>query len=91
MGSGLGTWLLSLSGPIARQVLVALGISVVSFVGFEAGVNMLLGQAKAAWAGMPADVAAYVALSGVNTGLSLIAGAMIGRLSLLPLKQLRLL
>lgn len=89
--SGLGSFLLALSGPIARQVLVALGIGVVSYVGVDAAVGALLNQAKASWSAMPAGVAQYVALSGANTGLSLIAGGILGRVSLIPLKRLRLL
>lgn len=89
--SGIGTFLVGLATPIARQALISLGIGVVTSVGIDAAVSAMLGAAKAAWAGMPADVMAYVQLSGINTGLSIVAGAMTARLSLIPLKSLRLL
>jgi Protein of unknown function (DUF2523) len=87
----LGSWLLALSGPIARQVVVSLGIGVVTYAGVDSVVGALLSEAKAAWSGMPAKVAAYVAIAGVNTGLSIFAGAVVARLALIPLKSLRLL
>ncbi|MBN8504877.1 MAG: DUF2523 domain-containing protein [Burkholderiales bacterium] len=91
MTGGLGTWLVALASPIARQVLLALGIGVVSFAGIDAVVGQLLGAAKTAWSGLPGAVAAYVAVSGVNTGLALVGGAITARLALIPLKSLRLL
>lgn len=87
----LGTWLVQLSSPIARQVCLALGVGVVSYAGIDAAVSTMLGTARAAWGSMPADIAAYVALSGVNQGLSLVGGAIVARLALMPLKSLRLL
>jgi hypothetical protein len=89
------TWaslLVSLSGPIARQVLISLGLGVATFVGIDAALGALLSEARSAWAGsLSADVAAYVAMSGANVGLSMLAGAMSARLSLIALKQFRVL
>lgn len=82
--------LLALSGPIAKQVLRSLGIGVVAFVGLELAVSGLLDQARTAWGGMPATVAQYVALTGINHGLSIIAGAMIGRVSMIAFKRFEL-
>jgi Protein of unknown function (DUF2523) len=73
-------------------VLLSLGFGVVAFVGLDLALSALLSQAKAAWAGsLSADVAAYVAMSGANTGLSMIAGAMVGRVAMMATKSLRLL
>lgn len=79
---GLGTWLLAIVGPAARKVLVALGIGTLTYVGMDAALNAALGAAKAAWGGMPADVASLVAIAGVNTAASILAGALTARLAL---------
>lgn len=90
--STLSALLMSLAGPLAKQALIALGFSVVAYVGLDLALGALLNAARAAWSGsLSGDVAAYVAMSGANTGLSLIAGAMIGRVAMFATKALRLL
>lgn len=88
----IGAFLMGLGGPLAKQVLLALGFGIASYVGLDLALGSLLSAAKAAWAGsLSGDVAAYVAMTGANTGLSLIAGAMIGRIAITSTKFLRLL
>jgi hypothetical protein len=86
--SGLGTWLMALVGPLARQVLVALGIGVISYVGFDAAVGQVMVQAKSAWSAQPQAVATWLSMAGANTALSIIAGAITTRLSLTVLKRI---
>lgn len=84
--------LMGLAGPIAKQVLLALGFSVVTYLGVDTATTFLLDQAKSAWTGgLVGDVGSYVALSGVNTGLSMLAGAIGGRVAMFATKSLRLL
>lgn len=84
--------LMALGGPIARQVMVALGFSLVTFAGADVAVSSLLGQARNAWSsGLGGDVAAYLAMGGFNHGLSLVAGAIVGRVALMSLKSWRVL
>lgn len=90
--NSISALLMGLAGPIAKQVLLSLGFSVVTYVGVDSTVEFLLGQARTVWAGgMAGDVGQYVALSGVNTGLSMLAGAISGRVALFATKSLRLL
>lgn len=87
--AGLGAWLLALAGPLARQVMIALGLSVVTYVGVELAVGSLLTQARTNWSGsLFADAAQIVAMSGANTALSIIAGAIVGRIAMIPLKRI---
>lgn len=83
--------MVALAGPMAKRAAIALGIGIVSTVGMSAVVDGLLGQVKSSWGGMSADVAVYLAMGGVNTGLSLIAGALVTRVALLATKGLSLL
>lgn len=87
---GWGSFLLAIAGPVAKRVLVALGLSVVTFAGVSAAVSGLLSHAKAAWAGagFVAGVPDLIAMAGLNTALSIIAGAIIGRVALLTLKKI---
>lgn len=85
----LGAFLLALAGPLAKQVLVALGLSIVTYVGVDVAVNNVLAQARANWAGgLAGDAAALIAMSGCNTALSIIAGGIVGRITMLALKRL---
>lgn len=88
---GLGTWLVALAGPIARRVLASLGLGVVTYVGMDTAISGLLAQARAGWGSMGGEVASYVAMTGANVALSLIAGALMGRVGLMVLKRMTLL
>lgn len=89
--STLGGFLAAAAGPIAKRVLSSIGIGVVTYAGVDLAVNALLSQAKSAWAGTVGDVAAYVAMSGANQALSIIAGAIAARVAFMSLKRLALL
>jgi len=86
---GWGAFLLTMAGPLAKRVMVALGLSIVTYAGVGAAVDGLLSSAKAEWSGgQLAGVADLVAMAGANTALSIIAGAIVARVSLLALKRL---
>jgi Protein of unknown function (DUF2523) len=84
---GLGGWLALWIGPLARKVLVSLGIASVTFVGLELTVNSLLNQAATNWASGPVEVMQILSRAGANTALSIIAGACVARLTLSVVKQ----
>ena len=82
------TLIMALVGPIAKRVLVALGLGVVTFTGVDIALQATLSQAKAAWAGgFAGPVADLVALAGMNTALSILAGALTARVTMLTLKR----
>jgi hypothetical protein len=82
MALGWGSWLLAVSAPVAKRVLTSLGFGVVTYVGMDAALSSALTAAKSAWGGMGADVASMVAMAGVNTAASILAGALTARLAL---------
>jgi hypothetical protein len=85
----LGAWLLTLVGPLAKQVMVALGFGVLVYTGVDAAVSAGLGAAKSAWAGsLYGEVTAFMALAGVNTALGIIAGGITARISMMVFKKL---
>ncbi|WP_374279230.1 DUF2523 family protein [Azonexus sp.] len=87
MMGGAGTWLMALVGPLARQVLLSLGIGVVTFVGLDTAVTAALSAAKAATSSISADVAAILAMGGVFTAMSIIAGGITAGVSMIALKR----
>lgn len=84
----LATFLMALVGPLARQILVSLGIGLVTFVGLDAAVNGALNSAKGALGGVTGDVLAVCAMGGLFTAMSIIAGGITARISLMTLKRL---
>ncbi|MFO0202689.1 MAG: DUF2523 domain-containing protein [Oligoflexus sp.] len=85
----LAAWLLTLVGPLAKQVMVALGFGVLVYTGVDAAVSGALGAAKNAWAGsLYGEVTAFMALAGVNTALGIVAGGITARISMMTFKKL---
>lgn len=82
------TLIIALVSPIARRVLTSLGIGLIAYTGVDLAVGSLLNSAKAAWSGgMGGAVAQLVAMSGANTALGIIAGGIVGRVSMIALKR----
>lgn len=75
--------LMALGGPLARKVLASLGIGFLAFQGVDAAVMAALGSIKSNFAGIAADAAAIIAISGLNTAFGIIAGAYSGGLSMM--------
>lgn len=89
--STLAAFFMALVGPIAKRVMLSLGFGLVSYAAISTAVNALLGSAKSAWAGMGGDVLALVQLSGANTAVSIIAGAIVAKVALMAVTKLQLL
>lgn len=85
--AALGTFLVAIAGPVAKRVLSSIGIGVVSYAGLTVVLNQLLSNARSAWSGLAGDVAGLVGLAGLNTAASIMAGALITRVSLSALKR----
>lgn len=83
----LGAWLVALSGPIARQVLLSLGIGLVTFVGLDTTVTAALSSAKGSLSGIGGAAAAIMARGGIFTAASIIAGGITAGLSMMILKR----
>jgi hypothetical protein len=81
-------WLVSMAWPIAKQVLVALGIGTISYVGLSA----LAGQAQAAvldaWGQLGGSVLQLATLGGIPQSIGIILGAINARLAFLVVGRL---
>lgn len=85
---GLAGFLMALIGPLARQALISLGIGLITFVGVDTAVSSALGAAKGYMGQVAGDYAAILARGGLFTAMSIIAGGIIARVSMLVLKRM---
>lgn len=85
--SGFSSLLLLIAGPIARQVFVSLGIGLVTFVGLDTAISVALSASKLHLGQIPASIAAILTMGGVFKGLSIIAGGITARISMVSLKR----
>lgn len=85
----MGKWLMALASPIARQILISLGIGVVTFVGLDTALAAALAAAKQALGGLPGDTINILGLGGVFQACSILAGGLTARVSLALVKQFR--
>jgi len=90
--TGLGTFLNAIAGTLAKRVLSALGIGIVSYAAMSAALNSALAAAKGAWAGLAGfpEALALIQMAGVTSAASIIAGALIARVALQSFKKLEL-
>lgn len=71
----IGGLLLQLAASMVGRVLLALGLSYVTYSGFDVGVTWLLDQIKANFTGMGADTASFLAWLWVDKAIGLIFSA----------------
>lgn len=84
----LATLLVQLAAPLTKRVFASLGLALVTYVGLDQALQAALSAAVVGFAGLPSSVTQLVALTGVFDGLSIIAGAMVARVALTPLKRI---
>lgn len=72
--------LLQIVGSLVGRVLVALGLSVMTYTGMSVTLTWLKSQAVTAALGLPADVIGMLSVMKVGTSISIIFSAMLARL-----------
>jgi hypothetical protein len=84
----LAELLVALGGPIARKVLISLGIGFITFQGVDTAVNTALSAARNNFAGVTGDVAQLIALSGINWAMGTIAGGITAGVTMMILSKM---
>lgn len=74
--------LLNIAGSLVGRVLIALGLSVVSYVGVDAVTGKLKTDAVAALMGLPPDLVGMLGYMKVGVCISIIASAVAVRMGL---------
>lgn len=78
----LGGLLLRATPALIYAVLKALGFSVLTFIGVDIALNSALSMIKSNISGLPANAIQMMALMKVDTCISILFGAMAGRITL---------
>jgi len=72
--------LIQITGSLVGRVLVALGLSTVTYSGMSTTLTWLKSQAVTAALGLPPDVIGMLSVMKVGTSISIIFSAMLARL-----------
>lgn len=80
--AAIGGMLINLVGTLVGRVLVALGVSVVTYTGINATLDGLKSQAISAFAALPPDVLSILSLMRVGQCISIVSSAIAARLLL---------
>lgn len=91
--SGLVEWLapylvqlaLFVAGSVWARLGAILGVGFATFAGLDTITNLFLGYVSSS-AGYTSLMAAFIQLLGINTALSMIAGAVVARLAIMKAK-----
>lgn len=67
--------LLQIAASLVGRVLLALGISFVTYTGFDVGITWLLNEIKSNFSGLPAEVISFLAWLWVDKAIGLIFSA----------------
>lgn len=74
--------LLAIAGSMVGQVLIGLGIALVTYTGLSTTFDWLTAQAVSSLSGLPAAVVGMMALMKVGSCISMVASAIAVRVSL---------
>lgn len=74
--------LIQIAGTLAGKVLIGLGISVVTYTGVSSTLDWLKSGAVTAFQGLPAQIIGMLALMQVGSCISMVASAIVVKLTL---------
>lgn len=80
--ASLGGVLINSARGMVMQVMIALGVSVVTYQGMDTAITWAKSQAIANLRGLPADMVGLLAYMGVGQAISIIFSAMVMRMTL---------
>ena len=80
--AAIGGMLINLVGTLAGRVLIALGISVITYSGITVTLDFLKSQAIAAFSGLPVEVFSILGILKVGQCISIVTSAIAAKLLL---------
>lgn len=84
----LAAWLTALVGPLAKKVLAALGLGVVSYTVITSLLNQAISAAQAAFGQVSGITLSILTLAGAPDVLGILSGALVARVSLMTLEKI---
>lgn len=85
---GWGAFLVAISGSVAKRVLAALGIGMVTYVGFTAMKAQVDAAVDDMLTGMPSDIYQLIALGGFVDAMGIWLGALTTVIALMAFSKL---
>lgn len=76
-------WLMAVIGPLARKVLLSLGIGWVVFSGYKLVIDQVKSQVVSYWGAMPSDVISVLSMSGFGDAFGIVLGAFAYRAAMM--------
>lgn len=89
--STLSGVLTALAAPLAKKVLAALGMGIVSYAAITAALAGVTSAITSAYGAITGDIAAILSLAGFGQAMGIILGAMAARITYAQLNQLQVL
>lgn len=86
--NGLASLLVGLAGPMAKQVLIALGIGFVTYAGLDLAISAAFDAVKGNLSQIAGSSAAILARAGLFSAFSILAGGIMAGVSMVMLKRL---
>jgi Protein of unknown function (DUF2523) len=87
---GIADWLARISWPLVSRVLSSLGVGTVTYVGADTALGSALTRAKAAFAGIGADILALLAMAGAFDAMAIMSGGIVSGLAWMVMKRFAL-
>ncbi len=81
MALPLAPFLISLAWPIAKKVLLALGIGMITYGGLSLIAGQVVTQVQAYWGQMPISILQIGSLLGIPQSIGILLGAITARVS----------
>lgn len=81
-------WLLAAAWPIAKKVLVMLGIGWVTYEGLSLLGNQVVSEVSAVWGSMPVSMLQMASLLGIPQSIGIVLGAMTARIAYVAVGKL---
>lgn len=78
--AAIGGMLINLVGTLAGRILIALGISVITYSGITVTLDFLKSQAIAAFSGLPVEVFSILGILKVGQCISIVTSAIAAKL-----------
>lgn len=84
----IASFLIAAVGPLAKRVLVALGIGTITYAGLDVAFGAAKNLVISSYGQMSGDVANLVSLAGVGQAIGIILGALAARVAMTALSHL---
>lgn len=85
------SWILSLVAPIAKKVMVALGIGIVTVTGFDMAMSQLIQMVNQSIGGATSDVLGLATMMGIPDAIGIMLGGISSGASFMAIKRFNIL